>query len=112
MAQQPKQTRKMSPPKKPTKRPRESLLELGGTPIRMTLMYLRNRAKRKQFEEDTVVYEKKKKAYDAAMKQLSAEKKGKEKTATTATKGIERTRDDLAKVRGRRAARRARTGGN
>lgn len=71
------QTRKMSPPKKPVERKPRGLLELGGTPARMIAMYLGNRAKRKAFEEETVEYEKKKKAYDAAMRQLNENQKQK-----------------------------------
>ena len=69
------QTRKMSTPKKPVERKPRSLLELGGTPARMIAMYLGNRARRKSFEEETVEYEKKKRAYDAAMEQLKSQKK-------------------------------------
>jgi hypothetical protein len=63
------QTRKMQAPQKPKDR-RRSLLSAGGTPIRMIAMYVANSDARKEFKKETAEYEKKKAAYDAAMKQL------------------------------------------
>ena len=59
----------MQAPQKPKDR-RRSLLSLGGTPLRMMAVYLGNADARKEFKKETAEYEKKKAAYDAAMKQI------------------------------------------
>ena len=63
------QTRKMQAPQKPKDR-RRSLLSLGGTPLRMMAVYLGNADARKEFKKETEEYEKKKAAYNAALKQM------------------------------------------